>query len=442
MRLLSSRQAITTMENGEQIRKLYDARLSLGDVTMVCDSAWQFLGKEELRAFGNIQIDTSTENIWADTLYYYTNRDQSLLRGRVVILQDSTTLFGQKVDYNFLTKEAFFREGIRLEDDDGVLTALTGTYFQNQDSAVFRQQVQIADSAQYAEGDSLFINRKREYLQMHSNVLVIDSTNNGLLTGDYLEADSTGYRYVRGNGYLRKIDTDSLNSDTTHIYGDELLMTDNDSTDTISGYGEVSTWSVNFSSLSDSLFYDADTELFELSGKPKAWHKNIQLSGPFISVQMDSSSVEELRSFPKAFAVQEDSVTGRLNQLKGDTLLAYFDAGDISRIEIYPNSKVLYHTKNDDGEADGAMESNSPKTILYFDDGQLTRAKMGQNSGFFLPEYEGLPERRLEGFVWTPKMRPQKPEKDVSPQWEPISIERPFILPDRYLNFIENRTDL
>lgn len=426
---------VTTID-GERIRKIYNARMSLGDVTMVCDSAWQFLNRNELQAFGNIQIDTSTENIWTDTLYYYTNQDLSKLRGRVIIKQDSTLLFGEKVNYNFLTKVAYFEEGIRLEDDEGTLTALQGTYFQNQDSAIFRNQVQISDSAQYAEGDSLFINRKREYLQLYSNVFVVDSTNNGLLTGEYLEADSTGRRYVTGNGYLRNIDSDSTTSDTTHIYAQELLMLDNDSTSSISGYGQVSVWSVNFSSISDSLFYNGKIELFELDGNPKAWHKNIQLSGPFISVQMDTNQVKELRSFVGAFAVQEDSLTGRLHQLKGDSLFAYFDSGSVSEILMYPNSEILYHTKNDANEPDGAMESASPKTILFFNNGELAQAKMGKNAGLFLPEYEGLINRKLDGFEWNPELRPEKTITQPVPKWEPISKKRPFELPKRFLDFM------
>lgn len=423
--------------DGEQIRKIYNARMSLGDVTMICDSAWQFIDKNELRAFGNIQIDTSTENIWTDTLYYYTNQELSKLRGRVVILQDSTTLFGQKVDYNFATKVAYFIDGIRLEDEDGILTAYKGVYFQNQDSAVFRNHVQISDSAQYAEGDSLFINREREFLQLYSNVFVVDSTNDGLLTGDFLEADSTGRRYVEGNGYLRKIDTDSTTSDTTHIYAQELLMIENDSSSTISGYIDVSVWSENFSSLSDSLFYDSEKELFELDGSPKAWHKRIQLTGPFIEVQLDSNRVKQLKSYIGAFAVQEDSATSRLHQLKGDSLIAFFDQGEVSQILIHPNSEILYHTKNENGDADGAMESTSPQTMLFFENGELVQAKMGKNQGFFLPEYAELATRKLDGFQWNPELRPQKTVSSPQPKWEPIPKERPFSLPSRFINFLE-----
>lgn len=431
----SSAKGVTI--DGEPVRKIYDGRLSIGDVSLVCDSAWQFLDRNEIRAFGNIQVDTPTENIWTDTLYYYTNQDLSLLRGRVVIKQDSTTLYGNEVDYNFFTKVAYFKDGIRLEDSEGTLTALRGTYFQNQDSAVFRMEVQIEDSAQYAEGDSLFINRKTNYLELYSDVFVSDSTNNALLLGDYLEADSTGRRYVSGNAYLRKIESDSIKADSTHINANEILLIEQDSTSLIKAYGEVSVWSSKFSSLSDTLFYDSNLELFELIGSPKAWHKNIQLTGPFISVQLDSSEVKELKSYVGTIAVQEDSVTGRLNQLKGDTLIASFQFGDITEILLHPNSEILYHTKNDAGEADGAMENASPQTVLYFENGELIRAKMGQNQGLFLPEYTDLVNRRLEGFIWNPLLRPEKPTLLPAPRFEPIPIELPFTLPYRFLEFIK-----
>ncbi|MEX0722018.1 MAG: OstA-like protein [Balneolaceae bacterium] len=421
--------------DGEPVRKLYNAKLSVGDVEMVCDSAWQFLSRNEVRAFGNIQIETETETIWSDTLFYYTNRDLSLLRGRVIIVQDSTTLFGEKVDYNFLSKVAYFREGIRLEDEDGILTALQGTYIQNQDSAIFRGMVQLADSAQYAEGDSLFINRKSKFLQLHDNIFVADSTNNAILAGDYLEADSTGRRFVDGNAYLRRISADT--TDTTHINADQLLLFKEDTTTFIRGYENVKVWAPKFSSLSDTLLYNSDTEIFQLISKPVAWHNNIQLTGPYTSVQLDSNEVQELRSYHKTIAVQQDSVTGRLHQIKGDTLIASFEDGDISEILIYPNSHVLYHTKNEEDEPDGAVEYTSPITTMYFQSGDLRRVVAGKNEGYFLQEYETLKDRKLPGFAWSPERRPQKPEEQITPQWPPVVRERPFELPQRFVEFMQ-----
>ncbi len=419
--------------NGESIRKLYDARLRTGNVTLVCDSAWQFIDRNEIRAFGNIQIDTKTENIWADTLYYFTDKELSELRGRVIIKQDSTLLFGNKVDYNFLTKEAYFLDNIRLEDTEGTLTAKTGIYYQLKDSAEFRGNVQLTDSAKYAESDSLFINREKKLTRLYSNIFVADSVNNSILQGDFLEADSTGRRYIDGNAYLRRISADT--TDTTHIFANEILLQEKDSTTYINAYTKVKVWSQKFSSLSDTLLYNSSDELFQLREKPKAWHKQIQLTGPFISVQLDSNSVKQLTSYYKTIAVQEDSATGRLNQIKGDTLIADFTNGDISQITVYPNSEILYHTKGSNGKPDGAMENTSPKTILSFEDGALVRAWMGKNQGLFLPEYTDLANRRLEGFVWSPELRPSRPSVNPIGKLPPISVERPFSLPKRFVEF-------
>lgn len=427
-------RAVGATVDGEQIQKLYDARLTTGNIEMVCDSAWRFINRSEIRAFGNIQIETPQETIWSDTLYYYNNRDLSLLRGRVIILQDSTTLFGKKVDYNFFTKVAYFEKGIRLEDQDGTLIAERGTYFQNQDSAIFKGNVQLSDSAQYAEGDSLFINRRTEYLQLYDNIFVVDSTNNGTLTGDYLEADSTGRRFVDGNAYLRRISSDT--TDTTHINAQQLLLLDQDSTSLIRGYQDVRVWSPKFSSNSDTLLYDSSTEIFELISNPIAWHENIQLTGPYISVQMDSSEVQQLRSFHKTIAVQEDSTTGRLHQIKGDTLIADFTEGNLSRIRIYPNSQVLYHTQNEAGDPDGAVEYSSPQTTMYFRGGDLTRVVAGKNDGYFFEEFSGLADRKLNGFAWNPELRPERPKQEVVPRFPPVPKERPFELPRRFIEYI------
>lgn len=428
---------------GEQVQKLFDARLSFNGVTMYCDSALRFINRNEIRAFGNIEIDTGEEIIWSDTLYYYVNRELSNLRGRVIIHQDSTTLFGESVDYSFLSKVAAFNKGIRLEDENGVLTALEGTYFQRQDSAVFRRQVQLSDSAQYAEGDSLFINRERGFLQLYSNILISDSTNHALLTGAYLEADSTGRRYVRENAYLRRInqDTASVSADTTHIFAHEITLTESDSADYIDAYQDVKVWTKRFSSLSDTLLYDTISEKFRLIEKPRAWHDDIQLSGPFISVQLDSSSVRELKSYTGAFAVQQDSATGRLHQIKGDTLTAMFRNGDISEIVIQPNSTLLYHTTDAEGNPDGAVQYNSPYTRLVFSGGSLQTVKAGKNEGFFIQENEELKNRRLNGFIWNPELRPEKPMNNPVPRFGPVPDSRPFTLPRRYLEFLESSSE-
>ncbi|MDZ7680738.1 MAG: OstA-like protein [Fodinibius sp.] len=68
---------------GEQVKKiLNNVHLRSKNLEVYCDSAYQFVNQDEIRAYGNVQVNTESEKIWADTLTYFTDVDFSQLRGR------------------------------------------------------------------------------------------------------------------------------------------------------------------------------------------------------------------------------------------------------------------------------------------------------------------------------------------------------------------------
>ena len=482
--------------NGERVQKILgNVRLQSGDILMRCDSAYQFVNQNEFRAFGDIEINTGEENIWADTLVYFTDIDFSQLRGRVIIEADTTTLFGHSVDYRFSTKVAHFIDHVRLEDQQGVLIANSGFYYREADSAMFYGQVQLADSLQYLEGDSLLTNRKSEYYEVHGDIFADDRENETMLKGTYLEADSTGRRVLQGNAWLKNygsnkqdttatdttqiipsappdslrqdtlrqsgIPSDSLadvlsdtaltartenreqaEADTTHIRAKEILsLRQKTATDTSTityAYGDVRIWSRKFSAISDSARYESSTETFELWSDPVAWHDAVQLTGPYIKVLLREGEIEQLSSYPNPFSVQQDTTIGRLNQIKGDTLTAFFTEGSLDRIHVVGNSHLLRFTKDEAEKPDGAIEMTAPVTHIMFDNGELdSLIATGAINGSYLPESDQTTNRRLDGFAWNPEQRPQRPEQKMEPRFPPIPDERPFTLPRRYREYIE-----
>jgi hypothetical protein len=481
---------------GAPVQKILgDIHLRTEELNMFADSAYKFSQQDLVKAFGNIEIDTQEEIIWTDTLTYYTDIDFSELRGRVIIETDSTTLFGNSVDYRFTNRVAHFTDNIRLEDAQGTLIANSGFYFRRADSATFRGQVQLRDSLQYVEGDSLFSNRKSKYYELHGKVFADDPENKSMLKGDYLEADSTGRRLLKGNAWLKNYkedsstsgaaETDSLQNnvadstsqfkpdslralrpdsvltapdsiqtarsdtaqtsqpDTTHIRAARILSLPNrtaqDTTTTIKAYENVRIWSPDFSSLSDSTRYKSQVQTFELWSNAKAWNKKTQLTGPYIWVQLEDGDIKQLDSYPNPFSVQQDTVINRLNQIKGDTLEATFETGQLSLIRVYPNSHLLRFTQ-ENGKPDGALDLTAPVTLIHFENGELVEleslGKEGSIDGNYLPESEQIADRKLDGFSWNPELRPQEPTEIMKPRFPPIPKEPPFKLPRRYLNHL------
>ena len=416
--ILNASRIVGGTYQGEQVRRILgNVHIQHKDLEMYADSAYQFINKSEIQAFGNIELDTGTEKIWTDSLTYFTNTDFSEFRGRVVLEADSTTLFGNKMDYSFATKIAHFIDNIRYEDPSGTLKADSGYYYRRSDSLQFHGRVQLVDSLQYLEGDSLYGNRSTEYYELHGKIFGDDQENDSMLKGEYLETDSTGRRRLEGKAWLKNFKADSSDTtkvDTTHIRAKTILSQEQrsatDTTAIIHAYEDVRIWSPDFSAISDTSKYTDSAQTFELWSNAKSWHKQVQLTGPYIKAILKDGNIDSLKSYPQPFSVQKDTVIDRLNQITGDTLHADFAEGNLKEIYVFKNAKLLRFTKNKQDKPDGALELSAPTIRILFEKGELVKLiANGSNNGSFLPENEQTAQKKMEGFSWNPDQRPQKP---------------------------------
>lgn len=439
--ILRTNQLIGGIVNGHKVRKLIgDVELHHKNLTMYCDSAYQYLDSDLLQAFGNIEIITKKEKIWADSAIYNTGADISRFKGRVIIHNKKATLFSSSARYSFSNEIAHFPHKIRLEDKRGTLLALSGIYYNKKDSAVFRGDVQIADSTQYAEADSLFTNRASKYYELHGRVFISDTKNHVKLAGDYIMADSTGYRRLKGHSYMEKISKNK--KDTSFVWSKDIKYWEHDSTYVFNATGNVHIWSRKFSSISDTSIYRDSTSTFTLISNAKAWYKQLQLTGPKIFIKLYKDTVRSLTSYPKPFLVAEDSVTQRLNQITGDSIHAKFVKGDISTMLVYPHGEILYYSKNSQNKPDGAIQMSADSIQIFFSKGNVKKMRALKNiDGNYLEESKSLASQRLKGFAWDPKLRPGKPVEDLKARLPAVPDNRPFPLPYRYKLYVKTLQD-
>lgn len=424
--------------DGESVRKILgNVILTTDEMVLETDSVYQYTNRNLLTAF-NIQIETENEMIWADTLYHDTELEVSRLRGRVIVQSEENMMFSDSIDVDMQTDIATFNVPVRFEDADGTLIAQRGLYYQAVDSAVFRGDVQLSDTTQYIEADSLFMNREKDLYEMYGQVYANDYEDDVRFSGEYLYADSTGYRLLKEDSWLMEVSESK--EDTTHLFAETIELTETDTVSYMDAYGNVRMWSLEFSAVADTANYRDDLEQFILRSSPKLWHENIQLSGPYTEAYMEDDNIRFLTSFPQPIVVQEDSTTGRLHQMTGDTLNAYFEEGELERIRVFNNTEIIFHQTDENDEPDGLIEMISAgPAIMYFDNGEFDEFKAEESiNGSYLPEDPANVERRLDNFQWNPDLQPLRPEVRT-PRLPPIPKERPFELPPRYLRYLENQ---
>ena len=328
-----------------------------------------------------------------------------------------------------------------------------------QELIVYAENISAAEAGVYTvkAGDTLYQIARKHEMTVEELKRVNGLTSNTISTGERLvvrkasppdedgEADRSPagpQKYFATEPASPRDTSAPTSADTTFIQAHKIISIENrtpvDTSAVVNAYEEVRIWSRKFSALSDTSRYDDREEIFELWSEARAWHEQVQLSGPYIKVVLTGGDIERLLSYPEPFAVQKDTAINRLNQMTGDTLTAYFNEGDLRQIYLQGNSHLLQYTKNEQGQADGANDLTASVTRIFFEDGELVRMKsLGPIQGSYLPESPQTAERRLEGFIWTPELRPQRPEERMTPRFPPIPEERPFELPRRYEEYLE-----
>lgn len=415
-----------------------NVEMETDELHIKADSVYQYLDRNFIDAFGNIQIRTDNQTIWSDSLRYNTLNDMSHFRGRVVVEGRTARLFSHEMIYNFLFEIAEFPQRIRLVDQAGTLQASRGFYFSLPDSAAFYGNVQLADSTQYAESDTLYAVRSADFYQLRGNVFLEDFTERTRMRGRFSQSDSTGFRELRGDARLQRVN--EAETDTTYLTANRIEVINRDTVNIVNGFENVRIWAERYASLSDESTYDDNSGLFRLTGAARLWQRDLQLSGEVIDIQLADDEIDYLFAFPKPIAVTPDSITGRFNQILGDSLWIYFDEGEISQMRVEPNAEMIIHERDENDRPEFAIQISAERLLMFFSEAGIDSLKYFRTiEGRYIPEIQNPESIRLEGFQYELQLRPDKPETWLFPSLPPISEEPFFPLPQRYLDFLRER---
>ena len=458
--------------NGVKIRKLLtNVSFQQDDVFLYCDSAYQYLDKNQVEAFSNVRVvQSDTMTITGDHGFYDGAKRTARMTGNVVMRDTRMTLTTPSLDYDLNHKTAAYTETGHLTDPQNTLDSQQGFYDTNTKVFVFKRDVHLVTPDSELNNDTLRYNTVSKIAYFNGptrikgkqgnlyaeggnyNTLTRVSdfkknakidTPNYLLGGDQLVYDEVKqYGVAKGHvSLISKKDNLMLRGDAgrywralgrTKLYGGRPVVRNISQKDTLYmaadtlisleakpgqttkrtvlyAYPKVQIFRGPMQGICDSLTYDRQDSIIYLNQDPVLWHTRNQLTSDSMQIRSKRGKVDEMRLFGHAFAVNQDTLLN-FNQTKGRSMRAYFRDDKMRRVDVLGNAESIFYALDGDTATTGMNRLLSANMRLLFADNKLNRISVLANpEAKFIPPHELKPDdERLKGYSWRASERPTR----------------------------------
>jgi len=458
-----------SLEANEQIvanaqRILGNVRIRHNEILMWCDSAYAYTGTNRVDAFGNVHINQGdTLHLYARMVKYDGDRSFARAIGNVRLVNKTTTLFSDTVDYDLASNIGYYDDSGRIEDSTNVMTSKIARYFLDEDIVWFYQNVEgknesyvltsdtvryntvtgifymqgpttIRDSVNtiYAEdgwydsktgearllknpliynetqqikGDIIDYNRDVGFGQAKGSVEIIDFENNVIVRGNNAWFDEVNeIAFMTDSAVFILINKE----DSLFLHADTLKMIPDTIKDEkiIKAFYGVRFFRSDLQGKCDSLIYFTRDSVVQMHRDPVLWSEAHQLEADLIKMRTRSDAPDELLLINNSFIISKQD-TVMFDQVKGKNMTGFIVENELHRIDVDGNGQTLYYAR-DKGNVIGLNRAESSKISITFREGKIHGI-----SFFSMPEGKLTPipqlsneERRLPGFDWKESIRP------------------------------------
>jgi lipopolysaccharide export system protein LptA len=143
--LPGTRELVGGTFKGVEIRKLLgNVSFKQEDTFLYCDSAYQYLERNEVEAFSNVRVvQNDTVTINGDHGFYNGNARTARMTGNVVMHDPRMTLTTDALNYDLNRKVASYNTGGHLVDPQNTLDSEQGSYSTESKVFVFKRNVHL-----------------------------------------------------------------------------------------------------------------------------------------------------------------------------------------------------------------------------------------------------------------------------------------------------------
>lgn len=367
------------------------------------------MGDKTAKYFGGGTIVDKNTNLKSDNGYFNSNNDYYTFKGNVKVLKDGYTIVSDTMKYVSTSQKVYFYGPTTVYSTDQTLYAESGTFNTKENKAWFNKNAWVETPTYKLFGDSLYFDNNKNYGYAVNNVKMISYTEKATIYGDVAINDGQKFqKTVYGNALL----VDYSEQDTTYIQADTLISIDNPITKKkqVKALQNVKVIKGTLSALSDFMIYNTADSNIIFKKDPILWSGQNQIIGDSVKIMLVNNKVDKMYIYQNAFLIaQNERDTTHYDQIKGKTMVAYFNDSELDRLDVDGNGESIYYALDEEKEFLGVNHVVCGNMKMYVVDGDMNLVKFYDRPiATFTPPHllEGS-KIKLDGFSWQIAKRPE-----------------------------------
>ena len=383
--------------------KLEDRKMTVTsqalDYDMSRDQAWYL----------NHGTIVSAENTLTSRIgYYFSEMEEVFFKDSVKLVNSRYTLWSDTLRYNTNTEVAFFVGPTRIVSDDNTVHCTRGWYDTDLDISQFSHRPTMLSKGQSIIGDSIYFNKNHDYGKALGHVVITDTAENITLTGGRAKYFGRGDVVLMTDSALMMQEMDG---DTLFLHGDTLLSIVDTLIDRriLFAHHRVKFFKTDMRGKCDSLVYSYVDSTIRLFQDPLIWSDENQLTADTTYIQMRNQKVDRLFMNRNAMIIsEEDSALAYYNQIKGRSMIGYFEQSRLRRVFVDGDGETVYYGSEEGTEPESVNVAKSSQLVII-----LEANKVKQITFLSQPDATLYPVKdvkktdvTLEGFKWRVSERP------------------------------------
>ena len=184
----------------------------------------------------------------------------------------------------------------------------------------------------------------------------------------------------------------------------------------VRAFNKVRIFRKDIQGVCDSLFFTSKDSCLIMYKDPILWNENNQLLGEEIRIYMNDSTIDWAHIVNQALSVEKkDSI--HYNQVTGKDIKAYFLNGELHKVDVIGNVRLVYYPEEKDSTMMGMNVSETSLLNIYLKKKKMEKMVMSPKSNGTLYPMLMIPQdkMRLTNFGWFDFIRPLN--KDDIYEW-------------------------